>query len=243
MTSRRVASVLSSLSRIAAAVVVVAAACSKPPTPGGKCEAGQAICESPSAVLACVGGAYTEVMCGGAAGCQKVGPRVTCDDSIAAVGDVCIEAGGAVNRACSADKTTSLVCDKGKFVAFETCRGGCKVAGDSVTCDTSGAQRGDLCTQPGALACGSDGKSRLVCKDGKYAADRPCWGPLGCHAGDFACDESIAEEGDRCSLPGFVACAKDGSRELVCQSGAYVGSLTCKTGICRPLSASKIECK
>ena len=157
---------------------------------------------------------------------------------------MCIEAGGAANRACSADKTTSLVCDKGKFVAVETCRGGCTVAGDTVTCDTSGAQKGDLCTQPGALACGSDGKSRLVCKDGKYAADRPCGGPRGCQPReDFACDESIAEEGDPCSLSGFVACAKDGSRELVCESGAYVGSLACKTGICRPLSASKIECR
>jgi hypothetical protein len=236
MTSRRVASVLF-------ACVVAAVACTKPPTPGGKCEAGQAICESPSTVLACVGGAYTEVVCGGAGGCQKVGPRVTCDDSIAAVGDLCIEAGGAENRACTADKLQSLVCKSGKFVAVETCRGGCVVKGGAVACDTSGAQKGDACTQAGALACGSDGKSRLVCKDGKYAADRPCWGPGGCHAGDFACDESVADEGDPCSVSGFVACAKDGSRELVCTSGAYVASLTCKKGICRPLSASKIECK
>jgi hypothetical protein len=172
-----------------------------------------------------------------------VDSHVTCDDSSAAVGDVCIMM-GAVNRACSGDKTTSLVCDKGKFAPVQTCRGGCQIKGDDVTCDTTGAQKGDLCTAPGTLTCGPpETKTRLLCKDGRYTVDRFCRGPKGCHGTDVTCDEAVAEVGDPCTVSGIIACSPDGSRELVCEGGAYAPGMTCKTGICKILSETKVECR
>ncbi len=221
-------------------VALTLVACNKPKV-GGKCEVGQALCEGSNTVLACQGSTYVEAPCRGAAGCTKLGARVTCDDSTATAGDACLES-ETENRACSVDKTTSLLCEAGNFKAVQVCRGakGCQIRGDQVACDTSRALKGDLCTTPGAFACTPDMKSRVVCKGGAFAFDRSCKGATGCHPLDYECDETISDVGDPCGLAGLAACSSDGNTELLCQSGAYFANRTCKRG-CRVVGA-KIEC-
>ena len=202
---------------------------------------GQALCEGPATVLACQGGTFVEAKCGGPAGCAKLGPRVTCDDSIASAGDACLES-DTENRACGADKATSLLCTKGTFAAGQVCRGahGCQIKGEQVACDTSRALKGDTCTTAGAFACTPDMKSRVVCKGGVYALDRYCKGATGCHAADDSCDETVSDVGDPCGIDGMAACSSDGNAELICRAGAYFANRSCpKT--CRA-TATKIEC-
>jgi hypothetical protein len=215
-------------------------ACNKPKV-GGKCEVGQAICEGTTTVLACQGGTFMEAQCHGAGGCSKLGTRVTCDDSIADVGDVCLES-ETENRACSHDKTTSLLCQAGKFKAVQVCRGAnaCEIKGDFVTCDSSRAIKGDLCTAQGAFACAPDMKSRIVCNNGAFATDRACKGATGCHPLDYGCDETVSDVGDPCGISGMAACSSDGDTELICKSGAYFANRSCRRG-CR-VAGTKIEC-
>jgi hypothetical protein len=217
-------------------------ACSKP-KPGDKCEVGQAACLDPSEVMACQGGIFIEAHCRGPGGCSKLGTRVSCDDSIADEGDACLES-SVDNRACSADKKTSLLCSGGKFKAVQTCRGanGCQIKSDQVTCDTKLAQKGDLCVTPGTFACTPDLKARLVCEQLKFAFDRYCRGPKGCDGLDQACDEAISDVGDPCGVSGNFACNPDGTMELQCQGGQYVKDHRCPKSGCRVLPQGRIEC-
>jgi hypothetical protein len=223
-----------------ALALLMSVACNKPKL-GGKCEVGQALCEGTTTVLACQGGTFVEAKCGGPGGCTKLGARVTCDDSTAGAGDACLES-DTENRACSADKTTSLLCDKGTFKAVQVCRGanGCQIKGDQIACDTSRALKGDTCTNAGGFACAPDMKSRLVCKTGAFALDRYCKGTTGCHATDYECDETVSDVGDPCGISGMAACSSDGNTELICRSGAYFSNRSCAKG-CR-VTGRKIEC-
>jgi hypothetical protein len=231
------------LSRMLAAVALplLLAACEKPKV-GGKCEAGQALCEDGATLLVCQGGTFLEAKCRGPSGCAKEGTRVTCDESVATAGDLCLETAGQ-SHACTADKKTSLACDKGKFKAVQTCRGpgGCQVRGEQVTCDAKTAEKGDLCTSSGTFACSGDLKSRLLCKDGAFSFDRYCRGATGCHAGDQACDETVSDVGDPCGVPGMAACNSEGSAELSCQGGQFIKDHPCKQA-CRVTSTGKVEC-
>ncbi len=220
--------------------LLLVTACNKPKL-GGKCEVGQALCEGPQTVLACQGGTFIETQCHGAGGCSKLGTRVTCDDSLAEVGDTCLES-ETENRACSSDKKTSLLCQGGKFKAVQVCRGanGCAIKGDLVTCDTSRAQKGDLCATQGGFACTPDMTARVVCNGGVFVADRTCKGATGCHPLDFGCDETVSDVGDPCGMQGMAACSSDGNTELVCQSSAYFANRSCRRG-CR-VKGTKIEC-
>ena len=216
------------------------AGCNKPKL-GGKCDVGQALCEGAGTVLACRGGVFVEAQCHGPSGCAKSGARVTCDDSVADVGLACLE-GDTDNRACATDKKTSLVCDHGKFKSVQICRGanGCQIHDDTVTCDTSRALKGDACTTQGAFACAPDMKARVVCNNGAFVTDRTCKGATGCHAADYACDETVSDVGDPCGISGMAACSSDGWTELLCQSGAYFANRSCKKG-CKVVG-TKIQC-
>jgi hypothetical protein len=225
------------------AVATAAAACNKP-KPGGACEVGQAICQDSATVLACQGDVFVEAHCRGPGGCTKLGTRVTCDDSIAAEGDRCLES-GSENRACSADHKTSLLCTAGKFSPVQACHGprGCQIKGDFVTCDAKIGDRGDACAPAGTFACTPDKKSRIVCgKDGKFAFDRYCRGPTGCHDLDLACDETVSDLGDPCGVTGMFACNTDGSARLVCSGGQYETDQACPRG-CNVLAGGRIDCQ
>ena len=223
--------------------LALAAGCNKP-RPGGKCEVGQAICEDTANVIACQGDVFVEARCRGPGGCSKLGSRITCDDSIADDGEVCLES-GSDNRACSSDHKTSLFCAAGKFKAVQTCRGpkGCQIKGDSVTCDSRLAEKGDLCTSAGSFACTPDKKARVVCKGGQFAFDRYCRGPTACHEIDLACDETVSDVGDPCGVSGMFACSSDGSARLVCQGGQYEKDQSCPKSGCALTPQGRIVCQ
>lgn len=149
--------------------------------------------------------------CLGPEGC-KVGPTgqpVTfCDLTRSKVGGVCSEEG---NPACSVDGQTRLVCKDGKQEFLEPCRGpaGCRFESTGENrgvyrCDHSIVQAGDPCFKPGTGACDPSHRTRMICKNGKWVADKRCDGPKGCQAVStadgrtgFTCDASGASTGNR----------------------------------------------
>jgi hypothetical protein len=210
---------------------------------GDKCQAGQDTCEDSATALACVASVLVEARCGGPAGCAKKGQKIDCDDSLSVEGEPCLT-GEHENHACSADKTESLFCVAGKWKAVQRCTGakGCTINGDAVTCDVRGEAAGDPCPRPGTFACAADAKSRVACKDGKFTFDRFCKGQGGCRDHDVACDQSIADVGDTCGLPGALACGSDGKSELLCQGGQFAVKQSCGGQGCQVAANRRIEC-
>jgi hypothetical protein len=212
-----------------ASAMFLTAACGK--KVGSPCKGTESTCLDKKTALACRGGTFAEVACGGALGCSKFQDHANCDTSVAGAGQPCL--GEDDEFACSADGKHASVCKAGKFEPWLECRGknGCSMLGRGVSCDTSIAEKGDVCKTQGAMACAVDQKHMLVCRDGKFALYRFCRGQYGCGFKNDApsCDESISEVGDPCGIPGQVVCSVDGKTELVCQGGVYSKSLTCKT--------------
>lgn len=103
--------------------------------------------------------------CKGPKSCQIQGNEIDCDDSMADVGDVCIEEPGDANYGCSLDKQTEVVCKSGKFQASNSCRGlkGCSIDGNTVSCDQSIAHEGELCRPVDNYSCSADAKVMLTC--------------------------------------------------------------------------------
>jgi len=230
---------------------LVLGACNKPKA-GDACDVGQAVCVSPTDVMACQGGVFIAARCRGPGGCSKLGTRVSCDDAIADEGEICLES-NAENRACSGDKKASLLCAAGKFKTVQSCRGpnGCQIRGDAVTCDSKLAEKGDPCAAAGTFACTPNLKARLVCTppparpgagELKFGFDRYCRGSSGCHALDLGCDETISDVGDPCGVSGSFACTSDGRAELECQGGQYVKDHPCPKNGCKVLPQGRIEC-
>ena len=129
-------------------------------------------------------------------------------------GDACEKGKGACK-----DNNTALACNDGKFIEVP-CKGakGCTIANDTLDCDLSGNQVGDICAkdQEGEAQCAADGKSYLVCKSGKFAVT-PCRGPGGCkYDGKTSkCDNAVGQEGDGCEGDSYV-CSVDGKALLKC---------------------------
>jgi len=211
------------------AAALLAAGCGK--KPGGSCKGAESTCVDKKTALACRGGTFTEVTCGGPLGCAKYQDHANCDTSVAAAGEACL--GDDDEYACSPDQKHAFVCKGGKFEPYLECRGkaGCTMLGRTVSCDTSIAEKGDSCKTQGAVACGTDQKHMLVCRDGKFVLYRYCRGQHGCfERGETpSCDETLSVAGDPCGIPGQVVCATDGKSELVCQGGVFTKSITCKT--------------
>jgi hypothetical protein len=210
---------------------------------GDKCRAGQDTCQDSTTALDCRASVFVEARCHGPAGCAKQGAALACDDSLSVEGEPCrIEEHE--NRACSTDRTESLLCVSGKWKVAQRCTGakGCAISGDAVTCDVRGAGTGDPCPRPGTFACSADSKSRLACKNGAFTFDRFCKGQGGCRDHDLACGQSIADVGDACGLPGALACSSDGKSELLCQGGQFALKQACESAGCVAAANHRIEC-
>jgi len=212
-----------------AATALLAAGCHK--KKGSSCKASESICFDKTTALACRGGVFAEITCAGPLGCQNYKQHANCDTSVASLNDPCM--GEEDEYACSPDRKHALVCKGNAFQTHLECRGkaGCAMLGRTVSCDTSIAAKDDPCRSQGAVACGDDQKHMLVCRDGKFVVYRYCRGQYGCFSKGEApsCDETLSLAGDPCGIPGQVVCSVDGKTELVCQGGAFIKSLTCKT--------------
>jgi hypothetical protein len=87
-------------------------------------------------VLSCKEGRMVELYrCRGALGCVSAAGKLSCDQTIAAVGDAC-DKGLSGHIACSEDKKSLVICQNERFVASEKCKAGtaCTVAGQSTSC-------------------------------------------------------------------------------------------------------------
>jgi hypothetical protein len=122
--------------------------------------------------------------CLGERGCVMEQKKVTCDNSIANVGDACREED---DYACAPDMKAAVVCRAGKFETASPCKGdkGCRVTGDKATgfkveCDDSIANVGDPCEREGHYACAPDERSIVRCKDKRFVQDDKCRGKEKC---------------------------------------------------------------
>ena len=230
---------------VVAVLLLFAVACKK--KVGDDCKPGEAVCPTKESALSCQNGKLVAVACRGPLGCGTFQEKVNCDDSEASEGDACMGA-SEEEYACSVDKKRAVVCRNGKFAPYMECRGksGCALLGKQIACDTSVAAKEDPCKVQGASACSDDKKEMLVCRADKFAHYRYCRGKAGCYFldGAPACDETRSLEGDECGIPGYIVCSVDGTQELVCQSGRFAFSRTCKTS-CTVLGTGRggIDCK
>lgn len=135
------------------------------------------------AMLKCVKGRWTVVQsCLGERACtmdkKEERPVVTCDDSVANVGDACREE---EDYACSPDKKAALVCRKSQFVQASLCKGpqGCRVVGSKegsfkVECDDSVASPGDACENEEHFSCAADERTILKCRNKTFEIEEKC---------------------------------------------------------------------
>jgi hypothetical protein len=88
-------------------------------------------------VLSCVDGRLAaQYACRGAGQCRSAGGKLSCDQTVAKLGDSCDKAlSGHV--ACSEDKKALITCQGERFVPSEKCRPGtlCSVSGQSTRCE------------------------------------------------------------------------------------------------------------
>lgn len=220
---------------LVAAVALLVFACRPKPAPGVACKTnGQIVCVDATRALACRGGVYATIACKGQNGCRGTGGTSTCDESVAAEGEACVESA----VACTADKSARLACVNGTFRVKDRCRGAgaCEIQGSRVRCDTSIAADGDPCSGSRS-ACSADGETLLACKNEVMRAAKSCRGPQKCTLdaakGKLRCDESVAMVGDPCE-GARTACSTDGKAELECRGGAFasVRACACKSGSC-----------
>jgi hypothetical protein len=129
-------------------------------------------------MLECTKGRWTFAQsCLGDRGCTTDERKVTCDNSVATLGEGCREED---DHACAADRKTALVCRAGKFVLASNCRGksGCRVTSDKqgfkIECDDTIAQAGDACDKEGHFACAPDERSIVKCVGKRFVADEKC---------------------------------------------------------------------
>ena len=129
------------------------------------------------------------------------------------------------------DSKTMVKCEAGRWVAFP-CGGprGC----DATTswwahCDQMIARSGEACRPSGlyrdpvVLACSTDAKALLICKDNTFGPVTQCNGPKGCRVGVredlLDCDIDTAKVGDSCITPTTVkACSSDHQSVLFCDA-------------------------
>jgi hypothetical protein len=162
------------------------------------------------------------VACGGAATASTVmAPTHTSSSPSPVAGQPCAPE----TKLQCADPTSALICRDGKLTAAP-CRGhgGCRTAGDHVTCDESVGEAGDVCTDLPVsehFGCTRDLFQELVCAGGVYSLHRTCHGPKGCSVnGDrIHCDDSLADEGELCAPSqgdDDFACSRDMTDETIC---------------------------
>jgi hypothetical protein len=205
------------------------------PQQGARCTSGQVACVDAKIGLFCgPDGTFETMTCDGTDGCKQSGAAVTCDNSVAAVHDGCDTPGDA---ACSTDSKNALICTGGVFGLGETCKGpgGCKISGDTITCDNDISDPGDPCRTPGDYACTSDKALVLRCDANKMTPLNTCRGPKACgivplpaqNKVEFVCDDSIAMEGDACDTNGEEACSMDKKSMYVCTANKFTNPKPC----------------
>jgi hypothetical protein len=116
--------------------------------------------------------------CLGERSCVMEKKRITCDNSVANLGDNCREE---EDYACSPDKKAALACRGGKFVQASLCKGpkACRVSGNKeqgykVECDDSVAVAGDPCEKEEHFSCTSDERTILKCRSKKFEVEDRC---------------------------------------------------------------------
>ena len=88
--------------------------------------------------------------------------------------------------ACDDQAPRMLICRSGAYATYSDCRGpnGCRLAGDTVSCDTSGNSVGHGCPpqSEGKVRCDPDGGQHILrCVDGGLAVEYTC--PTGMQCG------------------------------------------------------------
>jgi hypothetical protein len=216
------------------ALLIVFVACGGKPAPGKPCKnVGRYVCMDPTTALYCNAGTYQAIPCKGTKGCSGGTVNPACDDDLAQEGDTCMATMNE-NHACSTDHTKGLVCKDGKYTTWLNCRGPThcvvKPVLNSIECDDSYAENGDVCEKSGQLRCSVDRKMALRCRSGKYENDNSCRGQKECRYNNNSlhCDDSVALEGDPCDTQDEVACSIDGKIELSCKANKYVKKQDCK---------------
>jgi hypothetical protein len=223
------------------ASIVLLGACHAKPRPGAACkQSGELACVAGARALACQSGFWTELPCRGAKGCVP-GANDDCDDTIAAEDDPCPRE-APPDYACTADRSTALVCDAGRFRLWRRCRGArhCEVNAGRLHCDTSVGDVGDRCETVGAYACSVDRQSMLTCDGRALVTASSCRGPEGCNFDGqesqerkVQCDDRIAMEGDACESVDRITCGAGNGFELVCDGHRYRKKRECRRGGCR----------
>jgi hypothetical protein len=122
--------------------------------------------------------------CQGPGACKVSGGNILCDNDIAKAGDPCRDEG---DFACTTDKRAALKCQGKKMVTINSCRGpkSCSIVHPTpkqtdIDCDMSIAAVNDPCAFNDSEACTSDRRTKLTCKDNKYAVAASCSSPNGC---------------------------------------------------------------
>jgi len=144
-------------------------------------------------MLRCLGHAWRSAQsCGGELGCTQTTKSVKCDNSIATLGDACLEED---DYACTFDKKHALRCGGGRFAIVSGCAGpkGCSIdrppEGAKVSCDDSVTPIGGPCEKDSHYACSLDSKTIVVCRSGVFVVDERCKGKqlCGVRAGNAGC--------------------------------------------------------
>ena len=176
---------------VAALLLLSVSACKKPKA-GDACTGSGASCVDPSSALFCSSTALKPMSCRGPAGCKAANNVVTCDDTIAQLGDGCDEEN---EVACQPDKKAALECHGGVFVVGETCKGprGCTVDGEKISCDNDVADENDPCHFDGDFACASDKKMVFKCVGKKMTPLNSCRGPKGCRVFELPLEIVVVE--------------------------------------------------
>lgn len=212
---------------------------------GSSCKGRESMCLDKTTALTCVGEKLAKAPCSGPLGCIRFEDHANCDVSVSSEGAACLGE-NEDDYACSPDKKRALLCSKGKIVKVEDCRGkgGCAVAGHTLSCDQAVAIPGDACKTADANACTADGTQQLRCQNGKFVIYRQCRGKKGCVVEEdlTTCDQTQALEGDACGVQGLVVCALDGRTELVCQGSTFLRSRTCKKGCVAAEAGRRVAC-
>jgi hypothetical protein len=136
-------------------------------------------------------------------------------------GDSCTETPGSC-----ADKTSHLVCVKGKYV-LETCKGSGGCTDDkSLVCDNTKAAVGDGCGHEGARACSTDGSKELRCHDGAFTVEWSCKNGCSLDASNNPKCVPTGNVGDVCRADSIV-CDGAGKTQLACVQGKLAATRTC----------------
>jgi hypothetical protein len=194
-------------------------------------------CGDRGAVVCAVGRHATEkcdgvsfaqaALCRGPGGCTYERGDVTCDDTVAMVGDPCGAVPPKVPRACSPDYRERLVCSAGRFEVETRCTGpnGCATSDGTVSCDTTIANVVDACPSPmrgqhAARACTASRDAELLCVGGVFQISSRCPGLHRCEPQDDGprCNGALFDAGMPCDGYG-ERCASDGRTALYCTDG------------------------